>query len=231
MDEFGPVEAYAMRNSTFEFYRMLSGILIPLGGLVGGILSYKALIWLSKLWLRQLSGVFIVTFEEIFWSIPALLIGILFGSLFSSIVFRIILRDQYKLYINRYDLGLGINAKKLARSMIFVCIILILLSSYVNLVSYTRFTEEGIYIHRAYQFSEQQYLYSEVEKIEEQIRMQKDSSHYTFLITFTDGRKWQPMSVEDSYLSQNYARILEFVSQKSGRPLNQIKTTIKKDDE
>ncbi len=162
--------------------------------------------------------------EEIYWSIPAFFAGGLYGYLISSLMLRIILRQRIKSYWKHFEISWEFDTKKFFRLMIFLCILLIGVFIYIGLATYTRFTEDGIYFHRAYQVEEEFYPYTQVEKIEEQIRTQKSASSHTFLIQFSDGRQWKPMTVNGGAIPESYPLIMELVSRKSGRPVYQVET-------
>ena len=132
------------------------------------------------------------------------------------LVLKIFLRDQYKAYVKYSEISWNFNSQKFIQWVIFVACCLVILFVYVGLASYTRFTEEGIYFHRANQLSEEFYLYSQVIKIEEKIFRQKTfDDRHRFLIQLMDGRQWSPMAVGNQ-VPDKYWRIVGFVSENSG---------------
>lgn len=227
IQETDPSETHALEVSSYKKYSLILEILITVGTPIGAFLSYKLMVWLSKLRVQLLTGIFVVPVQEWYWIIPAIFIGLLFGILIGLIGMKIILRgDRYKSFIKYLEiLSLGMDSKKLLGLIIISFFLLNSILIFVGLTTYTRVTEEGIYTHRASQLSEEFHPYTQVAKIEEQIRTQKTSMEHLFRIQFTDGRQWEPVLAEgDNDIPESYPPIMKFISQKSGQPFIQVET-------
>lgn len=211
-------------NTYLKHYKTATGVLI-LGWLIGGFLSYQVLIWLAEKWFQIFPGVFMAPIERGYWGLPATFIGLLFGCLFSTIVIKLFLRDQYKRFEGFFDYSWGFNSKKAGQLIAYAYLLLIMILIYVGLASYTRFTEEGVYTHRAYSITEEYHPYGDVTNVEERIRQEKDSSDHIFVIDFSDGKQWQTTSIKDKAIPENFSAIMNYVSEKSGHAYKQVTIT------
>jgi hypothetical protein len=230
IQEPDPSEAYALEISSYKVYELIFEILITIGLAIGGFLSYKLLVWLSIEWLKLIPGVYVVPIGDGIWLIPSILMGALLGILIAPLGMKIILRNRYKSFIMYLELfNWNMNSKKLLQWIVIGFLIINSILVYCFLASYTRFTEEGIFIHRANPFSEEFHSYTQISKIEDQFRTVNSETTHKYIIQFADGYQWSRSStISDNNPPDSYLQIIKFVSEKSGKPYNQVEYKKKK---
>ena len=200
----------------FANYQLMAVKLFFLGWPIGGLLSYWILSWLAGLWYRTIPGIYVAAMETVYWAVPSMFLGLLFGCVFASLVLNIKLGKKYALFNKFYDDQMGFNSSKSWKFMVSIYLFLFLGLIYYGLSTYTRFTETGIYIHRSYQFTEEYHRYEEVTNVEELIRVGESSTDHNFIIDFSDGRQWRTSSFKHESIPQNLPQIMGFVCIKSG---------------
>lgn len=212
-------ESYTLGISTFRRFQFISELTLTIASPIGGIFSYNLLNWLAVKWCELLPGAAVFGITEFYWAAPSLVLGFLFGCFIVWLVLKIFLRDQYKAYIKYFEIDWNFDSQKFFNFLVVVGVVLAGLLMYVGFATYTRFTEEGIYFHRASQFSEAFYPYIQVVKVEEIINRQRSlQDRHSFVVQFVDGREWSSMTF-DNNIPDKYWFAMGLVSQKSGKTI------------
>lgn len=153
---------------------------------------------------------------------PSIFLGFLFGALFSTIILKIFVGSEYDNYVNYFSKAWGFNTNRAMKLVVYAYFLLIFALTYIGLSSYTRFSVDGIYIHKPYLLAEEYHPYDEVVKVDEIVRKEKRSSDHIFNIEFSDGRRWISTSIKNDAVPENFPEIMNFVAEKSGKIYNQI---------
>lgn len=222
IQEVSPVVINVQKANKYGKCYLLSTGLLFLGWPIGGITTYNFLVWLSDKWFSLFNGNYVAPIEKAYWIGPSLFVGLLFGALFSTFILKIFLQNEYTSFINFFNSAWGFNSIKVMKLVVYGYLLLILVLIYIGLSSFTRFTEEGIYIHKPYLLAEEYHSYSQVVRIEEIVRKEKRSSDHTFTIEFIDGKRWSTIAVKDDEVLGIIPQIMNFVAKKSGKNFEKL---------
>jgi hypothetical protein len=214
----GRIEVAVSETNKYTKYSRVSIGLMFLGWPIGGIIAYILLAWFSQKWYGLFRGIFIAPIDKAFWIGPSIFIGLLFGVLFSILISRVVFKTEYPIFENYFNQASGFDSKKAMKIILSGYLILIFALMYVGLFSYTRFTQNGIYVHKPYLLVEEYHSYYEVIKIEETIRKGQQSTDHIFDIEFSDGKSWRTTSFEENEIPENFPLIMNYVANKSGKP-------------
>lgn len=216
-----------------EFHRweiFIFGLTILFGVLTGIIWC-----WLfSQLGAWQVSrlpeAAIVLTASWLLW-VPGLLMGVSTGALLSFLLVRLVLKGRYREYIAYQNQKFRVNNERLGPllGVLFILGPIIILVMLLNW--YVVFTPEQIVIKSLLSISERSYRYSDIDAIYTAptltIWTGKTVTRREYAIIFREGQKLTTNCLPALLTSEGKAKLLIYVSVKSGVPITE-KTVLSK---
>lgn len=170
----------------------------------------------------QLPAVYVAPIDNSYWWIVAMFAGAVFGSIFSILIVKALLKSRYEVLSGHYDQAMGFDNQKVGKLILAGAFLLLSAMMFVGLNSYTRFTEEGIRTRRPDSLPEEFHAYDEIVAVRQVIRTNQSREDQVFIIEYADGKFWRSAPVESSRVPANYLSIMEYVAHQSGQELVRV---------
>jgi hypothetical protein len=206
------------------YRRWEAGSLFPfffLAALLGSA-WYLGLTWTASLWNHVGHGTrFSVQPSPIYWSIPAIFLGMITSMIPLDGLYRALLRGRYRRYERYCMKRVGFDPRRL-----FVCLMVIVLSGsaiffLAGVTSFSRFTDIGIEIQRPLSFRSGYYEYARVRAIEHRATLRAPMGNTVqcphYVILFDDGSSWSSRDGLRDPVPDVDRQIAQLVSQRSKR--------------
>lgn len=182
--------------------------LFSIGWPIGTALSYWLVSALVVWYFRRLPAIYVAPIDNLYWLLPTLITGMLFGALLATLISKGMLKSRYETFSANYDQTLGFDNQKAGNIIIVGALFLVSIMMFVGFTSYTRFTEEGIHTRHPYLLQEEFHPYSEVAAVRQLIRTDRPREDHVFVIEYTDGTYWRAAPVERGRIPGNYLSIM-----------------------
>ncbi len=170
----------------------------------------------------QLPAVYVAPIDTAYWWIVAMCAGAVFGSIFSILIVKAMLKSRYEVLSGHYDQAMGFDNQKVGKLILTGAFLFVSAMMFIGLNSYTRFTEEGIHTRRPDALPEEFHAYDEVVAVRQIIRANQPRQDQVFIIEYANGTYWRSSPVESNRVPANYLSIMEYVARQSGQELVRV---------
>lgn len=211
-----------------RFYRKWKCIFFILYIIFIGLLTfifYKVILSFVILYFNSLgSDIYLARYENLFWSIPALLLGLLFCELPVNIIKKLLLQDYYYDYITYSNLSSPYNVDG-AKALIVISFIVIPLCIFATIAcanNHTRFTTDKMYIGTYLSMKDIVKNYSDIEYIYK-FNKPKETDETTaqspyYIIKFKHDGEWNSNRYEIS-IKDFEKKVIEYVIHKYNKKI------------
>jgi hypothetical protein len=205
----------------FQTWYMNAAGLWFLGWAVSGFLSFKVLSTIANIYHAPAEGICLIPIDEAYWAMPAIFGGMVLAIPFSCSILKLLLRDRYVAFLRLCEKSSRINNK----ANWFLCYwvtIGVLISIYLGLNTYTRFSELGIAIHPYFGLQEETYSYTGVRSLElvaVPLRTRTSSPQSYYKIVLGNGSEWKTSIFDPGSIPPLYTEAMQFVASRTHKDI------------
>jgi len=203
----------------YRFVTLLYFILTPLIG----YLAYQALAGLARLYYRLIPAEALAPADPIFWSIPAIFLGISLSGIPIWYYNKWRLKERFPRLLAFFNQQYRYDQRKAGLVFTASGLIISLALVLIGLNLYLRLTPEGVAENRFFGLVEEKHTYDQITRLEERLRIDPASPgqvlDHSFMIEFADGSRWQTGSFGRRAVPPDYRQALDYAAQHSGLPV------------
>jgi hypothetical protein len=192
---------------------------------VMGLLLYGSFEKLTDLYYSSLDSVYLLTVNQAYWGILAMVAGAALGLVLSQAGMRWALREHYGDYIRQLDQQLGFRCERAAVGVVAAVVLATIVLIVPGLLTYTRLSSAGIVVRDVLGFRESVQSYRQVQSVQfitlpSQTRRGIPSA--LFKIDFADGTEWTTPHFDSRFVPPVYWDAVNHAARQSGRVIRRI---------